>query len=162
MRLSPAPATGTPAPAATAPTPATDLPATEPKLEDARPSMSVQDAIREQKEAGDGFAVGLAKRQAGRIDRVLRKGKSGVPDEPDTPMGRFQRGLAQAYNDRSTAVIIDSYTAPDGAVIYRTRIGKMSICRISGSVSPLGMRGMRMGNEAGDVPCPKGVQWKSD
>lgn len=124
--------------------------------------MSVQDAIRDQKEADGGFALGLSKRQAGRIDRALRKGKSGIPDEPDTPMGRFRRGLEAAHIDRSTAVIEDSYTSPDGVIIYRKRIGKMSICRRSGSVGPLGMRGMVMGNEAGDVPCPKGVQWKSD
>jgi pyruvate/2-oxoglutarate dehydrogenase complex dihydrolipoamide acyltransferase (E2) component len=133
-----------------------------PRLEDLHAAPTVQDAIREQKAAEGGFAAGLSRRQAGRIDRALRNGKSGVPDEPDTPMGRMRRGLEQAYNDRSTAVFEDSYTAPDGVIIYRKRIGNKSICRRSGSVSPLGMRGMVMGNEAGDVPCPKGVQWKAD
>jgi hypothetical protein len=132
------------------------------RLEDLHTAPTVQDAIREQKAADGGFAAGLSRQQAGRIDRALRKGKSGVPDEPDTPMGRMRRGLEQAYKDRSTAVFEDSYTSPDGVVIYRKRIGNTSICRRSGSVSPLGMRGMVMGNEAGDVPCPKGVQWKAD
>lgn len=137
-------------------------PAPAPRLEDARTPADVQQAIREQQEAEGGFALGLSKRQAGRIDRELRKGKSGVPDEPDTPMGRFRRGLEAAHIERSMSVQEDSYTSPDGVVIYRRRIGNTMICRRSGSISPLGMRGMLFANEAGDVPCPKGVQWKKD
>ena len=122
----------------------------------------MKQAIRDQAVADGGFAASLSRRQAGRIDRELRKGRSGVPDEPDTPMGRFRRGLEQAHVDRSWSVREDSYTSPDGTVIYRKRIGKATICRRSGNVSPLGMRGVLFGNEAGDVPCPAGVQWKSD
>jgi hypothetical protein len=123
----------------------------------------VQDAIREQQQADGGLGLNLSKRQAGRIDRELRKGKSGVPDEPDTPMGRFRRGLEAAHIDRSTAVYEDSYTSPDGTVIYRKRIGKGSICRRSGNINPLGMNGMAMGNQVKDnVPCPSGVDWKKD
>lgn len=144
----------------TAPAPAAQ--AAAPALEDARTPITVQDAIREQKEAEGGFGLSLSKRQAGRIDRELRQGKSGIPDEPDTPMGRFRRALEAAHVDRSRAVHEDSYTSPDGVVTYRKRIGNATYCRRSGSVSPLGMRGMIMGNEAGDVPCPKGVQWKKD
>ena len=158
-----------PAVAAVAPTPS-PLPApagpaagaAAPGLDDARAPVDVRQAIREQGEAEGGFALGLSKRQAGRIDRELRKGKSGIPEEPDTPMGRFRRGLEAAHIDRSNAVFEDSYTSPDGTVTYRKRIGNASYCRRSGSVSPLGMRGMIMGNEAGDVPCPKGVTWKKD
>jgi hypothetical protein len=149
------------APAPAASSPAAPVPA--PPLEDARTPISVQDAIREQKDAEGGFSLNLSKRQAGRIDRELRKGKSGVPDEPDTPMGRFRRGLEAAHVDRSLSVRQDSYTSPDGTIIYRTRIGKGSICRRSGNVSPLGMNGMAMGGEAkNDVPCPKGVDWKEE
>jgi hypothetical protein len=133
-----------------------------PSLDDAHPPVDVRQAIREHKEAEGGFALGLSKRQAGRIDRELRKGKSGVPDEPDTPMGRFRRGLEAAHIDRSMNVREDSYTSPDGVIIYRKRIGNATICRRSGSINPLGMRGMLFGNEAGDVPCPKGVQWTKD
>jgi hypothetical protein len=153
-----APATVPAAPAAPAPA----APAAAPALEDARAPITVQDAIREQKQAEGGFGLNLSKRQAGRIDRELRKGKSGIPDEPDTPMGRFRRGLEAAHIDRSNAVFEDSHTSPDGTVTYRKRIGNATYCRRSGSVSPLGMRGMIMGNEAGDVPCPKGVTWKKD
>jgi hypothetical protein len=156
---------GPPGPLATPARPAEAPPAASASaagLDEAIPPATVQDAIREQQQAEGGFGLGLSKRQAGRIDRELRKGKSGVPDEPDTPMGRFRRGLEAAHIDRSMSVREDSYTAPDGVVIYRRRIGKMEICRRSGSVSPLGMRGMVMGNEAGDVPCPRGVPWKQD
>jgi hypothetical protein len=141
-----------PAPAATS----------APTLEDARPPADVRQAIRDQAAADGGFAVGLSKRQAGRIDRELRNGKSGVPDEPDTPMGRFRRGLERAHVERSKSVHEDSYTAPDGVIIYRKRIGNATICRRSGNVSPLGMGKVLFGSEAGDVECPRGVTWKQD
>jgi hypothetical protein len=157
------PAQSAPPEAAPAPVlPTTAAPATEPALDDARAPTTVQDAIREQKEAEGGFGLNLAKRQAGRIDRELRKGKSGIPDEPDTPMGRLRRGLERAYKDPSNAVYEDSYTSPDGIITYRKRIGNATICRRSGSINPLGMGGMLLPNEAGNVPCPKGVQWKKD
>lgn len=125
--------------------------------------MSVQDAIREQKEAEGGFGLALSKRQAGRIDRALRNGRSGVPDEPDTPMGRFRRGLAAAHIDRSLSAHFDTYTSPDGTVYYRKRIGNMVICRRSGNIAPLGMKGMEMGGEMADkVRCPSGVAWEKD
>ena len=132
-------------------------------LEDARAPMSVQDAIREQKEAEGGFGLALSKRQAGRIDRALRNGKSGVPDEPDTPMGRFRRGLEAAHIDRSLSVHFDTYTSPDGTIYYRKRIGNSVICRRSGNIAPLGMKGMEMGGEvAENIRCPSGVTWTKD
>jgi hypothetical protein len=160
----PAATSSAPAPASAIPTSPTSPanPAAAPSLDAARAPITVDDALREQKQAGGGFGLGLSKRQAGRIDRELRKGKSGVPDEPDTPMGRFRRGLEQAHVDRSMSVYEDSYTSPDGTIIYRKHIGNASFCRRSGIVSPLGMRHMLMGNEAGDVPCPAGVQWKRE
>jgi hypothetical protein len=161
-RLLPAAPPAVPAPAPLPEAPAPAAPVAVPGLDDARPPVDVRQAIREQQESEGGFALGLSKRQAGRIDRELRKGKSGVPDEPDTPMGRFRRGLEAAHIERSTSVQEDSYTSPDGVIIYRTRIGNKAVCRRSGSINPLGMRGMLFANEAGDVPCPKGVQWKKD
>jgi hypothetical protein len=157
----PADAAAAPAvPTAPAPAPA---PAVAPALEDARAPISVQDAIRDQKEADGGFGLNLSKRQAGRIDRELRNGKSGVPDEPDTPMGRFRRALEAAHIDRSKSVHYDTYTSPDGTIIYRTRTGSGSICRRSGNISPLGMSRMKMGGEAADnIPCPSGVEWKKN
>jgi hypothetical protein len=160
----PAPASAeSAAPAAASTAPAPDAPAATPALEDARAPGSVQDAIREQKAADGGFGLNLSKRQAGRIDRALRKGKSGIPDEPDTPMGRFRRALEGAHVDRSKAVYEDSYTSPDGTIIYRKRIGKGASCRRSGNINPLGMNGMAMGDQVKEnVPCPSGVDWKKD
>ena len=43
--------------------------------------------------------VGRARRDAGGIDRELRKGKSGVLDTADTPMGRFREALEGAHKD---------------------------------------------------------------
>jgi hypothetical protein len=77
-------------------------------------------------------------------------------------MGRFRRGLEAAHIDRSKGVYEDSYTSPDGTVIYRKRIGNAVICRRGGNISPLGMSRMIMGGEAGDLACPRGVDWKKD
>jgi hypothetical protein len=70
-------------------------------------------------------------------------------------VGQAIRDQAAAV-DRSMSVCEDSYTAPDGVIISRKRIGNATICRRSGNVTPLGMRGMVMGSEAGDIECPKG------
>ncbi len=156
------PAASEPAITADAPSPAPS-PSSASRLEDAHAPMTVQDAIREQKDTEGGFGMALSKRQAGRMDRVLRKGKSGVPDEADTPMGRFRRGLEAAHIDRSLSVHFDSYTSPDGSIYYRKRIGNGVVCRRSGNIAPLGMKGMEMGGEVADkVRCPSGVEWKTD
>ena len=115
------------------------------------------------------FAYGLAKRQAGRVDRELRKGKPGVPTEADTPWARFQRGLDSAHIDRSLTLQSDTYTSPDGIVIYRFRQGNRVRCRRAGGAG-MPLRGMPEGsslaipgaNAAGDTDCPKGVTWNSD
>jgi len=89
--------------------------------------------------------------------------KPGVPDEPDTPMARFRRGLEAAHVDRSMSVHFDTYTSPDGTIYYRKRIGNSVICRRSGNIGPLGMKGMEMGGESADkVRCPSGVAWTRD
>jgi hypothetical protein len=116
-----------------------------------------------------GFAVGLAKNQAGRIDRELRKGKPGVPTEADTPWARFQRGLDGAYIDRSLSLQSDTYTSPDGVVIYRFHQGNRVRCRRAGGIG-IPLRGMSDGpsaslptvGSAGDTDCPKGVVWNQD
>jgi hypothetical protein len=115
------------------------------------------------------FALGLAKEQAGRIDRELRKGKPGVPTEADTPSARFQRGVESAYIDRSLTLQSDTYTSPDGVVIYRFRQGNRYRCRRAGGVGmPLaGMPGTGSitaggAGAAGATDCPKGVVWNQD
>jgi hypothetical protein len=121
-------------------------------------------------DARGGFALGLAKQQAGRIDRELRKGKPGVPTEADTPSARFERGLEAAHIDRSLTLQSDTYTSPDGVVIYRFRQGGRVRCRRAGSVG-IPLRGMPAGADtmatvgsasASATACPKDVEWKSD
>lgn len=116
-----------------------------------------------------GFAVDLAKNQAGRIDRELRKGKPGVPTEADTPWARFQGGLESAHIDRSLTLQSDTYTSPDGVVIYRFRQGNRVRCRRAGGIG-IPLRGMPDGpsaslptvGSASDTDCPKGVVWNQD
>lgn len=73
-------------------------------------------------------------------------------------MARLRRNLEDAHVEPVTGVQQDSYTAPDGVIIYRTRVGRRTVCRRSGSVG-LGIAGTRGVEEAGSVSCPKGVQW---
>jgi hypothetical protein len=119
--------------------------------------------------AQGGLVAGLARQQAGRIDRELRKGKPGVPTEADTPAARFQRDLESAYIDRSLTLQSDTYTSPDGVVIYRFRQGNRYRCRRAGGVGmPLaGMPGTGSitaggAGAAGATACPKGVVWNQD
>ena len=133
-----------------------------PGLDQAPAPADVKQAIRDQAAADGGFAAGLSRHQAGRIDRELRHGKSGIPNEPDTAIGRLRRGFEGARTDGSMSVYEDNYTGPDGTVTYRKHIGKGTICRRSGYVSPLGMSAMHFGGEAANVECPSGVEWKRD
>jgi len=83
-----------------------------------------------------GALVGKARREAGIIDRELRKGKSGVPEAADTPWARLQVAMEGAHRERGLSVTSETYTAPDGQVIYRFRRGGKVFCRGSGSVAP--------------------------
>ncbi|MFK3740600.1 hypothetical protein [Massilia sp. TN1-12] len=111
--------------------------------------------------AGNSFALGLARRQAGRIDRELRKGKSGVPVEAHTPWARFRRGLDAAHVDSSLTLTTDTYTSPDGVIYYRYRQGKSVRCRRSGGVGVL-PQSMAEAGSAANVPCPSGATWQRD
>ena len=156
--------------AAPAPTPAPAEPSPAPSVQPppdtlATPGPAPVDAAKLARDPAAGtngsFTIGVAKRQAGRIDRELRGGKSGVPLEADTPWARFQRGLEASHVERSMSVIEDSYTSPDGVVIYRRRIGSRTICYRTGSAG-LGIAGARGVNDAGPVTCPSGVTWSRD
>lgn len=158
-----------PADAATAAAPpAPDAAAPNP-IDTAQPVAPNMDARAGARSAQGGFVAGLAKQQAGRIDRELRKGKPGVPTEADTPAARFQRGVEAAYIDRTLTWQSDTYTSPDGVVIYRFRQGNRVRCRRAGGVGmPLaGMPGTgsitaASAGAAGDTDCPKGVVWNQD
>jgi hypothetical protein len=154
------------APTATASTPsAVDIAQPAAPAADARPDTAAP-ALPAATQGS--FALGLAKHQAGRIDRELRKGKPGVPTEADTPSARFERGLAAAHIDRSLTLQSDTYTSPDGVVIYRFRQGNRVRCRRAGSVG-IPLRGMPEGADtmatvgsAASTDCPKGVVWNRD
>ena len=116
--------------------------------------------------------VGRARGDARAIDREFRKGKSGVPEVADTPWGRFRMALEAAHKDRGLGVTSESYTAPDGQVIYRFRRGGKYKCRSGGSVGPK-IGGAVGGGEvlfdvqggagrAGEVRCPSSAEWKRD
>jgi hypothetical protein len=149
-------------------------PAPDPLAPDTPPSPGTgagagHPALDSQATLSGGFAAGLAKRQAGRIDRELRKGKPGAPDEAGTPWARFQRGLESAHIDRTLTLQSDTYTSPDGVVIYRFRQGNRYRCRRAGGVGmPVaGMPGNGSAtlpgvNSAMNVDCPKGVVWNQD
>jgi hypothetical protein len=163
VHASPRPATraqhaSTPTPAEPAPAPSIQSPPDTLATPEPGPVDAATLARDPAAAANGSFTVGMAKRQAGRIDRELRGGKSGVPLEADTPWARFQRGLEAAHVERSMSVIEDSYTSPDGVVIYRRRIGSRTICYRTGSVG-LGVAGARGVNDAGPVDCPTGVTW---
>lgn len=116
--------------------------------------------------------VGRAKRDAVAIDRELRKGKSGVPEVADTPMGRFRQALEAAHKDTSRTLASETYTSPDGQVIYRFRQGGKVWCRTSGSVRPqiggaVGGGATQFdsgggGGAAGLIRCPSHGDWKRD
>lgn len=150
-------------PAPTAPRPATPIePAAQPDAApaDEAPAATPAAPAGEDAPAG-GFALGLARRQAGRIDRELRKGKSGVPVEADTPWARFRRGVEAAHLDSSRTLTTDTYTSPDGVIYYRYRQGNSVRCRRSGGVGVL-PQSMAEAGSAANVPCPSGATWQRD
>lgn len=115
--------------------------------------------------------VAHAKRDVGPIERELRGGKSGVPDQAETPWGRFRLALESAHVENARTPAMDSYTWPDGTVIYRMRVGGRVICRAGGGIGPPGVErsagavlagaGSRGGIDiAGSVSCPTGVHWE--
>lgn len=166
-----APPPRTPAPARSAPAAVPSLPSVSPPAPMEAPPVTpapaeapanpVPSPAPAAAAADAGFSLEQARRQAGRIDRELRKGASGVPDTADTPMARLRDKLEAAHVEPVTGVQQDSYTAPDGRVIYRTRVGRRTVCRISGSVG-LGIAGARGINDAGSVACPSGVEWQRE
>ena len=114
--------------------------------------------------------VGRARRDARDIDRELRKGKPGVTGTADSPWARFTGTLEAAHKDRGLGVTSETYTAPDGQIIYRFRRAGKTMCRSGGSVGPK-IGGAVGGGEvlfdvqggagrAGEVECPSSAEWK--
>jgi len=155
----------TPAPADTAPPAATSEPAADPFP---APPGSAQDTTA----TGDDSLASRGKRAAGAVDHELRKGKLAPLDPGDSKWQRFAEAVGNARVDTSRTLISESYTAPDGVVVYRFRLGGRTWCRTGGGIrpSPFGAQagGAALfdtaggGGFAGTVRCPTRVEFKPD
>jgi hypothetical protein len=155
----------TPAPADTAPPPAMSEPAADPFP---TPSASAQERIA----TGDDSLASRGKRTAGAVDHELRKGKLAPLDPGDNKWQRFAQAVGDARVDNSRTLTSESYTAPDGVIVYRFRQGGRTWCRTGGDIrpSPFGAQagGAALfdkaggGGFAGTVRCPARVEFKPD
>ena len=149
----------TPAPAAASEPAADPFPA---------PSGAAQDSTA----TGDDSLASRGKRTAGAIDHDLRKGKLAPLEPGDNKWERFAQAVGDARVDTSRTLTSDSYTGPDGVVVYRFRLGGRTWCRTGGDIrpSPFGAQvgGAALfdkaggGGFAGQVQCPTRVQFKPD
>jgi len=155
----------TPAPADTAPPAATSEPAADPFP---TPPGSAQETTA----TGDDSLASRGKRTAGAVDHELRKGKLAPLDPGDNKWQRFAQAVGDARVDTSRTLTSESYTAPDGVVVYRFRQGGRTWCRTGGDIrpSPFGAQagGAALfdkaggGGFAGTVRCPTRVEFKPD
>ena len=107
-----------------------------------------------------GDLLASSKAMAGRVDRELRKGASPITAEPERKWERFADAVAGARAGAARTVALDSYTSPDGVIIYRKTVGDRVACYRSGSVGGLVTGfGAADGQGAGSTPCPSGVRW---
>ena len=160
----PAVAPAVPQPVAPAPA-AISEPAADPFL---APSGAAHDSTA----TGDDSLASRGKRTAGAIDHDLRKGKLAPLEPGDNKWERFAQAVGDARVDTSRTLTSDSYTGPDGVVVYRFRLGGRTWCRTGGNIrpSPFGAQGGGAalfdkaggGGFAGLVQCPTRVQFKPD
>jgi hypothetical protein len=155
----------TPAPADTAPPAATSETAADPFP---TPPGSAQDTTA----TGDDSLASRGKHTAGAVDHELRKGKLAPLDPGDNKWQRFAQAVGDARVDTSRTLISESYTAPDGVVVYRFRQGGRTWCRTGGGIRPSPFGAQAGGAElfdkaggggfAGTVRCPTRVEFKPD
>lgn len=109
-----------------------------------------------------GFDIDLARRQARRIadDTGPREPRLGA--EKETRWARLNDAIEAAHVAPTTGVQQDSYTAADGTIIYRKRIGNRTVCRRSGDTGSGGVVSTGGSNTAGWVSCPNHVEWKPE
>jgi len=101
----------------------------------------------------------LVRRDASRVARAIAHEMRSAPSGGDTPWSRLGRDVDAAH--AGAGVWQESYTAPDGTIIYRKHVGGQTICRMSGSVGP--ENGITKGiNDAGSISCPTRTQWKRE
>jgi len=155
----------TPAPADSAPPAATIEPAADAFP---TPSGSAQDTFA----TGDDSLANRGKRTAGAVDHELRKGKLAPLDPGDSKWQRFAEAVSNARVDTSRTLVSESYTSPDGVVVYRFRLGGRTWCRTGGGIrpSPFGAQAGGAtsfdtaggGGFAGTIECPTRVRFKPD
>lgn len=146
--------------------PAEEAPATADSDPLAQPSPQDEAATEESSLAG------RARRAAGGVDHDLREGKLAPLAPTDTPWKRFAAAVEGARKDSSRTLTSESYTSPDGTVVYRFRHNGKVYCRTGGSVRPsmFGAEGGGAvlfdkpggGGIAGLVPCPSRAEFKRD
>lgn len=155
----------TAAPADTAPPAATSEPAADPFP---TPSGAAQDTIA----TGDDSLASRGKRTAGAVDHDLRKGKLAPLEPGDNKWQRFAQAVGEARVDTSRTLTSESYTAPDGVIVYRFRKGGRIWCRTGGDIKPSPFGAQAGGAElfdkaggggfAGTIECPTRVRFKPD
>jgi hypothetical protein len=148
-------------PAVVIPAPAAQAPDASPPSSDPAPASAPQDTASAALPAAlPGELLASSKAMAGRVDRELRKGASVITAEPDRKWERFAEAFAAARTGGSNTVTLDSYTGPDGVIVYRKTVGDRVSCYRSGSVGGLATGfGVADGHGAGKTTCPTGVSW---
>lgn len=111
---------------------------------------------------GTSFDMALARRQARHISGEVNKGESGVLTAASSPWARLGHELNAAHVEPITGVQQDSYTASDGTIIYRKRVGNRTFCRRSGSVGGGGIFDNGGKESAGWISCPSQAEWKRE
>lgn len=151
-----------------------DVPADAPVADSAAPHPDPLAPPSPQGDAASEEATlaGRARRAAGGVDHALRKGKLAPLEATDTPWKRFSSAVEGARKDSALTLTSESYTSPDGTIVYRFRKNGRYYCRTGGGVGP-GMFGAEGGGAvlfdkagggglAGLVPCPSGAEFKRD
>ncbi len=83
------------------------------------------------------------------------------PLEPtDTPWKRFSSAVEGACKDTSRTLTSESYTSPDGTIVYRFRKNGKYYCRTGGGAVLFDKPGG--GGGAGLVPFPSQAEFKRD
>ena len=116
--------------------------------------------------------AGRARRAAGSTDHALRQGKLAPLAPTDTPWKRFAAAVEDARKDDALTLTSESYTSPDGTIVYRFRKNGRYYCRTGGGVKPglFGAEGGAAvlfdkaggGGSAGLIRCPSQAEFTPD
>ncbi|MFC3469275.1 hypothetical protein ACFOHT_05290 [Massilia oculi] len=117
--------------------PVTTAPATAPPAEsgaEAYLDPPAQPAPQDNAVSEEATLASRARRAAGSADHELRKGKLAPLEPTDTPWKRFASAVEGARKDTSLTLTSESYTSPDGTIVYRFRKNGQYYCRTGGGV----------------------------